>query len=71
MLGLVKRCSKIKYEGFDMSGNIITKEVDGMHARVVQHEYDHLKGCLYTNRLANKKAYGYSEEIEEFWKRQT
>jgi peptide deformylase len=69
MLGLVKRYSKIKYEGFDMSGNIIIKEAECMHARIVQHEYDHLRGCLYINRLANKNAYGYADEIEEFWKR--
>ena len=68
MLGLVKRYSKIHYEGYDMSGNIIKKEAEGMHARIVQHEYDHLMGVLYINRLADKKAYGFSDEIEEFWK---
>lgn len=68
MLGLVKRYSKIKYEGYDMKGNIIQKEAEGMHARVVQHEFDHLMGVLYTSRLANNKAFGYSEEIEQFWK---
>ena len=69
MLGLVRRFSSIRYEGYDMSGNIIKKEAQGMHARVVQHEYDHLRGCLYINRLANKEAYGYSDEIEEFWRK--
>ena len=68
MSGLVKRYSKIKYEGYDMSGNIIIKEVDGINARVVQHEYDHLMGILYINRLAHKNAYGYSDEIEKYWK---
>ena len=70
MLGLVKRYSKIKYEGFDMEGNIIQREVEGLHARVVQHEFDHLMGILYISRLANKNAYGYAEEIEEYWKKQ-
>ena len=67
MLGLVKRFSKIKYEGYDMSGNLIQKEVEGLEARVVQHEYDHLMGILYINRLVDKKAFGYAGEIEKFW----
>ena len=70
MLGLVKRYSKIKYEGYDMEGNIIKREANGLHARVVQHEFDHLMGILYINRLADKKAFGYAEEIEDFWKKQ-
>ena len=69
MLGLVKRYSKIKYEGYDIAGNIIQREVEGLHARVVQHEFDHLMGVLYISRLANKNAYGYAEEIEEYWKK--
>ena len=68
MLGLVKRYSKIKYEGYDVLGNIVKREVDGMHARVVQHEFDHLMGTLYTSRLAHKNAYGFAEEIEKYWK---
>ena len=70
MLGLVKRYAKIKYEGYDIAGNIIQREVEGLHARVVQHEFDHLMGILYISRLANKNAYGYAEEIEEYWKKQ-
>ena len=68
MLGLVKRFYKIKYEGFDMAGNIIRREAEGLHARVVQHEFDHLMGILYINRLADKNSYGYAAEIEEYWK---
>ena len=68
MLGLVKRFSKIKYEGFDMLGNIIKREAKGIHARVVQHEFDHLMGIMYVSRLANKNAYGFVDEIEEYWK---
>jgi|TARA_B110000263_G_scaffold249968_1_gene269576 peptide deformylase len=71
MLGLVKRFSKIKYEGYDMYGNLISREVEELHARVVQHEYDHLMGILYINRLADKNAYGFVEEIEDFWKNKT
>ena len=68
MLGLVKRFSKIQYEGYDMQGKIIKKEVEGLHARVVQHEYDHLMGILYINRLVHKNAYGFADEIKEYWK---
>ena len=70
MLGLVKRFSKIKYEGYDFNGNFLQIKAEGMHARVVQHEFDHLMGILYISRLANNKAFGYSEEIEEYWKKQ-
>lgn len=68
MSGLVKRFSKIKYEGYDINGNIIKGTTEGIHARVVQHEYDHLMGILYINRLADSRAFGFNEEIEKFWK---
>ena len=68
MTGLVKRYSKINYEGFDMSGNLIKKEAEGLHARIVQHELDHLKGILYINRLVDNRAFGFVDEIEEYWK---
>ena len=69
MLGLVKRFSEIAYEGYDIKGNLIQKKVNGLHARVVQHEFDHLLGVLYVSRLANPKAFGFVDEIEEFWKK--
>ena len=68
MLGLVKRYSKISYEGFDMKGNVIKQTTEGLQARVVQHEFDHLMGIVYTHRLVDKKAYGFADEIEEYWK---
>lgn len=68
MTGLVKRYSKINYEGFDMNGNLIKKEAEGLHARIVQHEFDHLKGILYINRLVDNRAFGFVNEIEEYWK---
>ena len=68
MLGLVRRYKKIKYSALDINGNKISKEVEGIHARVIQHEFDHLNGILYTSRLAHKSAFGYSDEIEKFWK---
>jgi len=67
MTGLVKRFSKVRYEGFDMNGNIIKKEAEGLHARIVQHEYDHLMGIMYIARLADSRAFGFSEEIKNYW----
>ena len=69
MLGLVKRYTSISYKGFDVNGNIIQQNVNGLCARIIQHEYDHLMGIVYTDRLVNKKAYGYEDEIEEYWKK--
>ena len=69
MTGLVTRFKKIRYSGFDLNGKNISREVEGLHARVIQHEFDHLNGILYTSRLAHKNAFGYSEEIEQYWKK--
>ena len=69
MSGLVRRSKKIKYSGIDLNGEKVSGEADGLHARVIQHEFDHLNGILYTSRLADKRAFGYSEEIEKFWKK--
>ena len=41
---------------------------EGLHSRVVQHEIDHLDGILYTQRLADKKSFGFEREIVEYWK---
>ena len=68
MLGLVRRYKQIKFTALDLNGQNITGEVNGLHARVIQHEFDHLNGILYTSRLAHKSAFGYTEEIEKFWK---
>ena len=68
MSGLVRRFKLIKYSAIDLNGNHVVGEVEGLHARIIQHEFDHLNGILYTSRLAHKSAFGYSEEIEKFWK---
>ena len=68
MQGLVSRYKKITYAGYDLNGDSIKNTAEGLHARVVQHEIDHLDGILYTERLANKKAFGFEKEIIEFWK---
>ena len=68
MQGLVRRYKKIYYYGFDIDGNKIENNAEGLHARVVQHEIDHLDGILYTNRLSDKKAFGFEKEIVKFWR---
>ena len=69
MLGLVKRYNKIEYEGLDVKGYIVKEKAEGLQARIIQHEYNHLMGILYTSRLADNKAFGYADEIEEYWKK--
>jgi len=69
MSGLVRRFKRIKYSAIDLNGDKLSGEVEGIHARVLQHEFDHLNGILYTSRLADKRAFGFSEEIEKFWKK--
>ena len=68
MTGLVKRYSEIEYEGLDLNGKIIKKKVSGLHARIVQHEFDHLNGVMYTQRLVDPRAFGFAEEINKYWK---
>ena len=68
MQGLVRRYKKISYYGFDIDGNKIENIAEGLHARVIQHEIDHLDGILYTSRLSDDKAFGVEKEIVEFWK---
>ena len=69
MHGLVRRSSKISYEGSDMNGNIIKNDAEGMLARIIQHEFDHLLGIVYTSRLADPRAFGFDNEIKQFWQK--
>jgi len=61
--GVVPRWSKLRYEGFDQAGNKIDRTVDGFHARVVQHECDHLIGMLYPMRVEDFTRFGYTEVL--------
>ncbi|MDP3677694.1 MAG: peptide deformylase [Methylotenera sp.] len=61
MRGIVPRHLRLHYAGFDQHGNKIDRLVSGFHARVVQHEYDHLDGILYPMRIRNLKDFGYSD----------
>ena len=61
--GMVPRWAHIRYTGFDETGNIIDRTVDGFHARVVQHECDHLIGKLYPMRVRDFTKFGYTEVL--------
>ncbi len=63
MRGLVPRWSKLRYEGLDQFGQIIRRDVEGFHARVVQHECDHLNGVLYPMRIRDLSQFGYTEVL--------
>lgn len=61
--GIVPRFSQIRYTGFDQYGDPIERTVDGFHARVVQHECDHLIGKLYPMRIRDFTQFGYTEVL--------
>jgi peptide deformylase len=63
MRGLVPRFKRLRYRGFDESGNPIDRSVEGFHARVVQHEYDHLDGILYPMRIRDMSKFGFVEVL--------
>jgi len=59
--GMVPRYARIRYRGVDLQGNAIDREADGFHARVVQHECDHLDGILYPMRVRDFSRFGYTD----------
>ena len=61
--GLVPRFLHIRYTGFDQYGDPIDRTVDGFHARVVQHECDHLMGKLYPMRIRDFTQFGYTDVL--------
>ena len=61
--GLVPRFERVRYRGFDERGNALEREVDGFHARVVQHECDHLDGVLYPMRVRDLRAFGFTDVL--------
>lgn len=63
MRGIVSRYTQIRYAGFDALGKAINVDATGFHARVVQHECDHLDGIIYTHRLSNPRKFGFTEEL--------
>ena len=63
MRGLVPRYKFIRYQGFDEKGRTIDRTVEGFHARVVQHECDHLIGKLYPMRVRDFSKFGFTEVL--------
>jgi peptide deformylase len=63
MRGVVARYSQLRYRGFDQYGNAIDRTASGFHARVVQHETDHLFGILYPMRIRDLRNFGFNEEL--------
>ena len=63
MRGLVPRYSRLRYQGFDAHGTAIDRTVDGFHARVVQHEVDHLDGILYPMRIRDMSKFGFQDVL--------
>ena len=62
--GEVPRYQRVRYSGRDPEGGLIDRTVDGFHARVVQHECDHLDGVLYPMRMGDLARFGFCEEIQ-------
>jgi len=61
--GVVPRFTKLKYTGFDLNGDPIDRIAEGFHARVVQHECDHLLGILYPMRVKDFTRFGFTEVL--------
>ncbi len=61
--GVVPRHARIRYRGFDLDGRPIEREADGFHARVVQHECDHLIGRLYPTRMRDLRQFGFTSVL--------
>jgi len=61
--GVVPRFKRLRYQGFDPLGNSIDRTVEGFHARVVQHECDHLIGVLYPMRVRDFSRFGYTDVL--------
>jgi peptide deformylase len=59
----VPRAPRVRYRGVDCDGRVITREVSGFHAGLIQHEYDHLDGILYPMRMTDFSLFGFTEEL--------
>jgi peptide deformylase len=59
----VPRSPRVRYRGVDCDGTVVEREASGFHARIVQHEYDHLDGILYTMRVTDFRLFGFNEEL--------
>jgi peptide deformylase len=64
--GLVERAAHIRYRGYDLDGKLVERTARGFHARVVQHECDHLDGILYPSRMGDLKNLIFESEIKHW-----
>jgi len=67
--GLVPRYNKIKYTGFDTEGTPVSRIAEGFHARIIQHELDHINGILFPQRIKDMRFFGFEEELLGFVKK--
>ncbi len=63
MRGLVPRFHRLRYQGFDAHGTPIDRTVEGFHARLVQHEIDHLDGILFPQRVRDLRNFGFEDAL--------
>jgi peptide deformylase len=63
MRGMVPRYTTVRYQGWDQYGKPIDRSVEGFHARVVQHECDHLEGILYPMRITDFRTFGFTDVL--------
>ncbi len=63
--GLVPRYKKIQYRGYDVDGVLFSRTAEDFHARVVQHECDHLDGILYPQRIKDLQYFGFEDELAD------
>jgi peptide deformylase len=61
--GVVPRFRRVRYRGLDPAGAVVERDVDGFHARVVQHECDHLDGILYPMRVRDFTRFGFTDVL--------
>ena len=64
--GLVPRHRRIKLKGRTLEGDAVSKTADGFHARVIQHEYDHLDGVVFLDRMTSTESLAFEEEWERY-----
>lgn len=61
--GIVPRYKKVRYKGLDLEGNEVSGVAEGFHARIFQHECDHVDGILYPQRIQDLRLFGFEDEL--------
>lgn len=65
--GMVPRYRRIGYRGLDLEGRLVEREAEGFHARVIQHETDHLDGILYIDRMVDLRQLAFTDEVPDMF----